>query len=74
MYWSLSLEEQFYFVLPFLAVFAGKKYLPWLLALAIFVQFPMERDAWDPGWSFRTDAICIGVLIALFREGLHNHR
>ena len=32
-YWSLSLEEQFYLLLPFLVLFSGRR-LPYVLALA----------------------------------------
>lgn len=67
-YWSLSLEEQFYFAFPILATFLGLKRLPWLLGALIILQFPIERSSWAPGWGFRTDAISIGVLIALFTQ------
>ena len=61
-YWSLSLEEQFYIVFPILAFYA-RRYLPWLLAVALLVQFPLARGLF--AMAFRTDAICWGVLIAL---------
>lgn len=71
-YWSLSLEEQFYLLFPILAVTLGTRRLPWLLVSIIVVQAFWARPTWSPGWAFRTEAISIGVLIALFtRSPLH---
>ncbi len=63
-YWSLSLEEQFYLLLP-LAALLLRRWLPALLFAAIAWQ------ALLPGRSqllvcIRTDALCWGVLLSMF--------
>jgi peptidoglycan/LPS O-acetylase OafA/YrhL len=60
-YWSLSLEEQFYLLLPFLLYFSRASRVPLLLAL-IAVQMLSERSLWL--LMFRTDALLLGVLLA----------
>lgn len=66
-YWTLSLEEQFYLVLPFLVFFAGRR-LPLVLIVIVAAQFFLKRLG--PGSSvylnvFRTDALALGVLLAI---------
>lgn len=66
-YWTLSLEEQFYLVLPFLVFFAGRR-LPLALVAVVAAQFFLKRLG--PGssvyWAvFRTDALALGVLLAI---------
>ncbi|WP_137885664.1 acyltransferase [Pseudomonas sp. 2FE] len=63
-YWSLSLEEQFYFVFPIFLFFLGNKKVAILAVLLAVVQIFLYRPWPSPLWFFRTDAICIGVLIA----------
>ncbi|CAK3480598.1 exopolysaccharide production protein ExoZ [Vibrio crassostreae] len=63
--WSLSLEEQFYFLFP-IAIFIFRKNVALLLALIIIIQFPMQRIIGEFLWYFRTDAIAWGCLIAIF--------
>jgi peptidoglycan/LPS O-acetylase OafA/YrhL len=70
-YWSLSLEEQFYLVLPWVILVAGR-FLPWLLAAAIAVQFPLARGTL--GSMVRTDALMWGVLIAMLERSAFFHR
>lgn len=66
-YWSLSLEEQFYFVFPFFLFFLPRRMvIPVLLILAI-CQVIVFRPAWSPGWAIRTDAILLGVLLAIWK-------
>jgi peptidoglycan/LPS O-acetylase OafA/YrhL len=60
-WWSLSLEEQFYLVLPPLAFLCGR-YLPILLIPVVVLQFGLVRSALLT--VFRTDAILLGVLLA----------
>ncbi len=62
-YWSLSLEEQFYLLLPLL-FFISRKYFPLLLFLIVVWQIPQERGLM--GMVIRSDAIGLGVLIAIF--------
>lgn len=63
-YWSLSLEEQFYFVLPLLVFLSGKR-LPLVLGLIVIPQLFMQRGT--PLLALtRTDALFLGVLIALW--------
>lgn len=61
-YWSLSLEEQFYVVLPLLAV-CIRRYFPWILATLLAIQLPLHRNIWM--MVFRTDALGMGVLLAM---------
>ncbi|CAN1599922.1 acyltransferase family protein [Pseudomonas mediterranea] len=63
-YWSLSLEEQFYFIFPVLLFFLGNKKIAILAALLAISQIFLHRPWPSPLWLFRTDAICIGILIA----------
>ncbi|ALL64348.1 acyltransferase 3 [Paraburkholderia caribensis MBA4] len=64
-WWSLSLEEQFYLALP-IAFFVLRKNLKYLMIAAVIVQIFIPRTVWSFGWVIRTDAICLGVLIAIF--------
>jgi peptidoglycan/LPS O-acetylase OafA/YrhL len=67
-YWSLSLEEQFYFVFPFVLFFLPRKWLYAGLVMVILLQCFLDRPMDSPLWVTRTDAICYGVLIALIGE------
>ena len=60
-YWSLSLEEQFYFVLPLLMLMLGR-FLPLAAALCIAVQFPLAHNRFY--FFFRSDALLWGVVLA----------
>jgi peptidoglycan/LPS O-acetylase OafA/YrhL len=61
-YWSLSLEEQFYLCFP-LVVWVFKRHLAAFLIVLVIVQFFSQRGLY--GMMFRTDAIALGVLIAI---------
>jgi len=63
-YWSLSLEEQFYVLFPVLLFFLGDKKIVVLAFMLFVIQFFLYRPWPSPLWFFRTDAICLGVLIA----------
>lgn len=65
-YWSLSLEEQFYFCFPLLLFVVNQRFFPMLLAACIFVQLPLQRGPLESLWFFRTDALLLGILIALW--------
>ncbi|MDH0368996.1 acyltransferase family protein [Brucella anthropi] len=64
-YWSLSLEEQFYLLFPFLVFFLNRRKLVTLFVILIAVQFFVPRPTASLLWSIRTDAIACGILIAL---------
>ena len=70
-YWSLSLEEQFYIILP-IAVFVLRRWLPYLLGVGILLQFFIVRvGAGTSGFGLmmnqlRSDALMFGVLIAIW--------
>ena len=75
-YWSLALEEQFYFVFPlFLLVISGAWRWRILLAL-IAIQFFINRNPFGTpfsamAWSFRVDPIMWGALIYIFSKSSH---
>lgn len=61
-FWSLSLEEQFYWIFPILLFFVrGNKFLVVMLLIAI-IQLPLDRGGTFLGF-IRTDAISLGVAI-----------
>lgn len=64
-FWSLNLEEQFYFILPFFIIFTKSSHrVPLLLAL-ISVQFFIHRqDTYL--MNFRLDSISWGVVLSIF--------
>lgn len=69
-YWSLSLEEQFYLLLPVLLFFTPRRWFIHVLMLIVLSQFFLRRWALegppsDILWSIRTDGLLFGVLIAL---------
>lgn len=73
-YWSLSLEEKFYFLFPFFLVFikTTKFRVIFLLAIVI-IQFMLPRNAFGDIYqqnyvSFRTDGFAWGILIYLFSK------
>jgi len=71
-YWSLSLEEQFYLVFPFLFFFLSRRALVGLLVVAILAQFFWQRHFFTYPWYFKTDALCWGIGLALFaRTGFY---
>jgi peptidoglycan/LPS O-acetylase OafA/YrhL len=63
-YWSLSLEEQFYIIFPILLLILGKKRIALFAIILVLIQIFLYRPWPSPLWFFRTDAICLGVLIA----------
>lgn len=62
-YWSLSLEEQFYLLFPFL-ILLFKRQLWWFLLAVAVVQLCLPRNLYM--MMFRTDALALGILIALW--------
>jgi len=62
-YWSLSLEEQFYLLFPIL-IFLSGRWLPAVLAVGVLAQLFLVRSLLL--MSVRTDALMLGVLIALW--------
>lgn len=79
-YWSLALEEQFYFLFPlFLLLVASAKWRVRLLLTMIAIQFFINRNPFGTptqgmASSFRLDAIMWGMLIAFFSSSpLYQH-
>lgn len=70
-YWSLSLEEQFYILLPLIVLAAGR-WLPWVLGAAVLSQTFLTRSGLDATQlglllnQTRSDALLLGVLIAIW--------
>ena len=62
-YWSLSLEEQFYILLPLAIRFLGR-HLPLAVFLAILVQLPLAHGTYY--FVFRSDALLWGVALAVW--------
>ncbi len=64
-YWSLSFEEQFYIVFPFIFILFKKRLLIGLMVILIAAQFFWVRPYWTYAWFFRADGFCWGILLAL---------
>ena len=64
-YWTLSLEEQFYLILPLL-VLVTRRFLPYLLLAIVLIQVLSTRTLLTV--VFRTDAIALGVLLAIWSQ------
>ena len=63
-YWSLSLEEQFYLLLPFIVLLSGRR-LPTVITALVAAQifFPRLHSFFV---IIRSDALLLGVLIAIW--------
>jgi len=70
-YWSLSLEEQFYFVAPFILLFmrTGWKVIT-LSLIAVFLLYIVQQGDWSP--NFRYHGLIFGVLLAMLKLWLGN--
>jgi peptidoglycan/LPS O-acetylase OafA/YrhL len=73
--WSLAIEEQFYFVWPFVVRFCSLPKLGWIAAAVISVspllRYALIRIGASPQFIYvatftRLDALAIGALIAIF--------
>ena len=61
-YWSLSLEEQFYLLLP-LCFFVFRRHFAWFCAVVAAAQLFIPRTHGDWLWSIRTDGFMCGILL-----------
>src|SRR5690606_31221819 len=64
-YWSLSLEEQFYLLLPIVVLLSRRWLVPVLLLIVIY-QLLQERTL--AMMMFRCDGMLLGVLLAIWRR------
>lgn len=72
-YWSLNLEEQFYFALPlFLFLFRNKFRIPALLMI-IAILFFIKRQG-HLSFNFRIDAISYGVILSIISSRPAYHK
>lgn len=69
-YWSLSLEEQFYFVIPLLFFFMNRRMFILSLLTLVAVLLTLKRPYWSYGWFFRIDGFCWGILLAMLHSRL----
>jgi peptidoglycan/LPS O-acetylase OafA/YrhL len=70
-FWTLSLEEQFYLLLPLLALLSGKRLV---LVLPILIAIDLLRPVSLLSITTRSSALLIGVLIAIFSQtSAHKH-
>lgn len=73
-YWSLSLENQFYLLLPLILFSMNNRKLCLFMSVVFLTQFfiPRTLNSETPlAWPIRTDAIALGVIIAvLSHEGI----
>lgn len=64
-YWSLSLEEQFYLVFPVAAIMLRRHLFIVVAGLALWQLFSVRSGLNMYAICFRTDALCLGVLLAI---------
>jgi peptidoglycan/LPS O-acetylase OafA/YrhL len=64
-YWSLSLEEQFYVVLPLLLLVLPRRWLLPLAVAGIALLVAVPRVPFSPAWFFRIDGFLWGIALAL---------
>lgn len=64
-YWSLSLEEQFYLLLPLLILLTRTRLTMALLSLTALQLF-LQREQGSLLWEIRSDGLLLGVLLAKF--------
>lgn len=75
-YWSLALEEQFYFLFPFFILWCPDRFRWRVLLFLIAIQFPIDRQMFGDRASallnsFRLDAMMWGVFIYLLSKKPH---
>jgi peptidoglycan/LPS O-acetylase OafA/YrhL len=75
-YWSLSLEEQFYIALPFVIYFARNRLSMVMVAIAASQFFIKRTGPWaDLLFAHtRSDALCLGVLLAIWSQTAEHRR
>lgn len=66
-YWSLSLEEQFYLLLPFLFL-TFRRRLHYFLIFIVIIQVIAPRPLGVFWGAIKTDALMLGVLLALWSK------
>jgi peptidoglycan/LPS O-acetylase OafA/YrhL len=66
-YWSLSLEEQFYILLP-LVCLVFRKRIVYILGVIAVVQILLPREPVTFAWVVRSDALALGALLAIFSK------
>ena len=64
-HWTLSLEQQFYFIFPFLVYFTKKKLAPVLGLLLVLQLFSASFEA---PFGFRFSGFVIGILIGILSK------
>lgn len=73
-YWSLSLEEQFYLVFPLALYLLGIMRTAVAALCLALLQLFLVKTYPSPLWFFRTDAIALGVLVAWLHHTGHARR
>jgi len=64
-YWSLSLEEQSYVLLPLLLFFVHRRAIVPILCAVVLAQLFLPRPILSLLWFVRTDALSLGALLAI---------
>jgi peptidoglycan/LPS O-acetylase OafA/YrhL len=83
--WSLSVEEQFYLIYPFVLLLFGRRKIAWLLAVLVIISpflrlidfqlFSESGKMWIYyGFHANSDGLAVGCLLAIFYERLHQSK